>query len=908
MANQTSKAAKKATRRPTYADWARLCQKYHVWEILAFVIPFLLIGIGFWKSEMHPFGDNQFLVTDLWHQYYPFFQVLQEKLQHGGSLLYSWRSGMGTNFLALMSYYAASPLNLLSIFVPPSQARTAMMVILMLKFACAGGFMAQCLRYVFKKNDPSIMLFGTMYAMCSYMVGYYWNTIWIDSVATLPLVMLGLTALVREGKYRTYVISLAIALISSYYIGYMICIYVVIAFFILCVFEGTKPKRFLKRFLLVTGTSALSGGLAAWILLPAFFALQLTHSADNAFPTYAKWYNEWTDMLGNMLSFTEVTSKEGLPNLYCGLLPVLLIGAFLIAKKIRLREKIAASLVLVFLFISCNLNYLDFIWHGFHFPNMLPHRFAFLFAFTMLLLAYRAYQVLLEEKLSLIQWGAMLAVGGVFLYIAYHSGIQPDDHKFVKYSAILGGVYLVILLFRLFTPKQVVQAALSIVILFEMGAQSINGVKSVGYSGYSSYPANNEDIQQLLTIRDQREDDLFSRTELTMWYTLNDPTLYYYNGVSQFSSMANESVTTFMRKLGVCASEAGNRYFYGNNTPVTNLICDVKYIMAKDGYNGDSVNSARIGESGPTALYRERLVPSLGYLCSLSAEFYEMDENLNAFEQQNGMFRSMTEVDEDVFTPLDITHVGHVGYEVIRNDYGDYSFTRLDDAPYDSYLKYNYTAQQDGMLYATVKVDEQDDADIWYNDTVVHRYNVGRQPYTFPIGEYKAGEMVTIRVPMKEDNKSGSAKVYVYQLNQDVLERGYAFLDQNRLQLTEFADTHFKGTVQSDTGRVLYMSVPYEKGWTVYVDGKKAKLVRLFDAMCAVNLEAGSHEIEMRYSPQGFVPGAAITILSLAVMILLFLLDRRKNKQADSDHAADPAPQEAAPVDVHEPASVTAEA
>jgi uncharacterized membrane protein YfhO len=437
-----------------------------------------------------------------------------------------------------------------------------------------------------------------------------------------------------------------------------------------------------------------------------------------------------------------------------------------------------------------------------------------------------------------------------------------------------------------------VQGALALVIMFEMGAQSINGVKSVGNSGYTSYPANNEDIQQLLTIRDQREDDLFSRTELTMWYTLNDPALYYYNGLTQFSSMANEKITIFMRKIGVSASEAGNRYFYGNNTPVTNLICDIKYIMAKDGYNGDSLNSVMIGESGPTTLYRETCVPSLGYLCNLSAEFYDMDDSLNPFEQQNGVFKSMTGVEEDVFTPLDITHVGHVGYEVYRNDYGDYSYTRLDDAPSDSYLKYNYTAQQDGMLYATVKVDDQDNADIWYDDSVVHRYNIGRQPYTFPLGEYKAGEMVTVRVPMSDDNKNGSAKIYVYQLNQDVLLEGYNYLDQNRLQLTEFEDTRFKGIVSSDTGRVLYMSVPYEEGWSVYVDGKKGKLIKLFDAMCAVNLDAGSHEIEMRYSPKGFVPGAAIAAVSFVGLILLYLLERRKKAQAQSgeDPTPDPSP------------------
>ena len=147
---------------------------------------------------------------------------------------------------------------------------------------------------------------------------------------------------------------------------------------------------------------------------------------------------------------------------------------------------------------------------------------------------------------------------------------------------------------------------------------------------------------------------------------------------------------------------------------------------------------------------------------------------------------------------------------------------------------------------------------------------------------------------MKEDNKSGSVKIYVYQLNQDALLRGYEYLDENRLHLTEFADTHFKGTVSSDTGRVLYMSVPYEKGWTVYVDGKKGNLLRLFDAMCAVNLEPGTHEIEMRYSPQGFVPGAVISVLSAAGLVVLFLLERRRKSQKkteNKDSTPDPKPE-----------------
>ena len=69
-------------------------------------------------AERAPFGDQQILVVDFWHQYYPFLRLLHEKLQHGGSLLYTWDSGLGSNFVSIFAYYAASPLNLLTALVP----------------------------------------------------------------------------------------------------------------------------------------------------------------------------------------------------------------------------------------------------------------------------------------------------------------------------------------------------------------------------------------------------------------------------------------------------------------------------------------------------------------------------------------------------------------------------------------------------------------------------------------------------------------------------------------------------------------------------------------------------------------------------------------------------------------------
>ncbi|MBQ6034377.1 MAG: YfhO family protein, partial [Ruminococcus sp.] len=103
-----------------------LYEKGILYFILSFLIPFSILWYAFGSYGIHPFGDRQILVVDLWHQYYPFFRVVREKLINGGSFLYSWENGLGTNFLSLISYYAASPLNWLSVFFDDDHVRDAM--------------------------------------------------------------------------------------------------------------------------------------------------------------------------------------------------------------------------------------------------------------------------------------------------------------------------------------------------------------------------------------------------------------------------------------------------------------------------------------------------------------------------------------------------------------------------------------------------------------------------------------------------------------------------------------------------------------------------------------------------------------------------------------------------------------
>ena len=198
---------------------------------------FFLLFIAYAAMGFYPFGENQVAVIDMYHQYYPFISELHEKLQNGGSLLYSWNGGLGTNFLALMSYYAASPLYFLTIFVPDAWLMEAVTLIILIKIGLAGAFMAVYLRGMHGRCDLATVAFSSMYALCAYVLGYYWCLMWLDAVAILPLCILGLNRLIDRGSFKLYTISLAALMITNYYIGGMICIFI---FFIFrsCIFPG----------------------------------------------------------------------------------------------------------------------------------------------------------------------------------------------------------------------------------------------------------------------------------------------------------------------------------------------------------------------------------------------------------------------------------------------------------------------------------------------------------------------------------------------------------------------------------------------------------------------------------------------------------------------------------------------
>ncbi len=876
--------------------------------LLSFFIPFLLMTAAFALCNVYPFGifsddaqhplgNEQMLNFDLWHQYYPFLQIFQQKLQEGGSMLYSWISGLGTNFISMIAYYIASPLNLLTLLLPSEILREALTFGVLIKVGLAGLFFGIFAKKTFGKSDAVTLLFSCLYALCNYATGYYWNVMWLDTFCIFPLVMLGTHELFKNSKFKLYTLTVALSLVMNYYVGYMVCVFVAVSFVAYCFLYRVDLKTFGKKLSLFALFSLLACMLSAFLTVPAFLGLQSAHGTTGSFPTQLSLHRGFEDLFATLFSFHDPTAIDGLPNIACGLICVVLLFFFFWNTKISLTEKLTSLAVVVFLLLSLNVNVLDYIWHGFHFPNQVPYRFGFIFSFCLIALALRT----LSKLDHMDQWDVFgSAVFGVLFFVGAGIAVFRSDSplffdglldaKIVLALNLLLGVFYFLLL-ALRQKKYVKPEGFSILLCFvmilELLPAAVLGVKAVDTTSRSGYTYNHENTQEIIQYTEKLHGDSadFYRMEFTNGWSCNDPALYGYHGVSQFSSAANAGVTSFLHALGLPADEASNRYAYAQNTPITNAFLNLKYLMHKETVLKDDNYLNKLTVHGGITLYENQAYLPLGFMTQ--SEILDLEPNAVAvFETQNDLFRLATGLQTHVIPSLEMAPGELKGITLRPVNEEDGGYTDNYNYRYDTIegsqeldLVMEGTSQTTGSLYGYITVPGAETVQIYLDDTQVRTVDLKDsrvEQCAVYLGEAARGQKVKIVSKIDSIYINGYCNIQLAVLDKAVFEDGINRLKDEPLVLTRFSDTQVTGEISALADGVLYTSIPYEAGWSVKVDGQRAQTVSVGGAMVGVAIPAGRHTVEFSYTPQGFVLGTAISVIALLIFVALCILLQKR--------------------------------
>ena len=868
---------------------------------LAFAIPAVGMLMVMLISGYEPFGKYSMLYSDMYHQYYPFFKAFRQALLSGESLLYSWNVGMGMDYLGLISYYLASPLNLLSIFVPEGLLLEFFSLLVPIKLGLAGLFFAIFLRKMFDKYDFSISVFGGFYGLCAWALGYQWNIMWLDTFALLPLVALGTVLLLEEKKFILYTVTLFLSIFSNYYIGFFACIFVLLLF--IC-YQICRWKSFDKFFLdlcRIALFSVLAIGMTAILELPALAALQTTQSSVNNFPQGFKLNiapeNTWKGLLsamaqvaGNMNGALEPSFKEGLPNLYCGIGSIMLAFLFLTTKEVNLRDKICAVGLLLLFMLSFIVRQLDYIWHGFHFTNMIPYRFSFLFSFVLLHMAYRAWML----RRNFRDWQILVAAG-LYIGIVACSGAL-SDWVFIAFNGGLLVLYLAAFLYGQLlkpVPEDATErqargiradnnrrrSNTRIILLGIMAVELILNLVNFGVhfpgTGVSNYPKGTESSASMIRYMKERErNTLFFRAEMTHSQTLNDGALNNYNGISTFTSSANVKVTEFMKAMGYGAKNTYNRYCFEESSPVANLFLNLKYMLERDDKDKSSEYFTDLHKYGGVHLLQNNAYLPLGFLAEPELAELPFDTFNGVFMFQNDLFTSATGIDQPVWNMVSGSALTITAVDTTITTQNSTGYCTYEGSLKGGTIEYAYTVDRAGFMCVNLDLSKRNSFAVIINDVELYNDSISL-PQMVAVGDVRVGDVVKIRMTCKEDQEKGNMSLSAAILDGDVFWRGYDVLAASTLELTDFHNTLVEGTIVCDRDGLLYTSIPQNGNWYAYVDGEPAEITLIGDAMVGVMLTEGEHTLTFEYHNKAFSLGWKISLACLAVFGALIYFSRK---------------------------------
>lgn len=829
--------------------------KNNIVYILAFLIPVAILLVIYYLRDIFPFGEEMYLRSDCYHQYAPFHKEFFNKLKNGGSLTYSWNIGMGVNFSALYAYYLASPVNWFIAIFPEKYIVEVMNGYIILKAGlCSFGF-AYYIRNRFKTKNISVAAFAIFYALSSYFAAFSWNVMWLDCLILLPFILLGLERLVKENKCFLYCVSLGLAIVSNYYIAIMICIFCVLYYFALIYSDKSKKnvKYYITKFLNFGIYSLLAGGFAAAVFLPAYFALKSTASGEFDFPKLLQNYFSVFDMLSRSLIDVEASIFSAHdPNLYCTVAVFILIPLYFMCSKIDAREKIAKAALLAFMLFSFNTNIPNYIWHGFHFPNSLPCRQSFIYIFLVLAMSYEAF-IHIKSFSSKQVFGTFAGAIALILVIEKLYVSDSYDFKIIYYS--IGFLLLYLIAFMLYRSPDYRHGVIVFFIFIITISETYVNLNTTGLSTTSRtyYTDDNKNITNVLNeVAD--DDNGFYRVEKYERHTKNDAGWNNYRGASTFSSTAKAGLSTYYGQIGM--EESTNAYAYYGHTPLTESLFSIKYVLGET-YQDDTDLVRLKNASGNVYLYENTYTLPLGFMLDEDFEDNWDFDNSDPFAVQNSFAANV---------------IGDDGYNL---------FTRLDVNSDGNNAEISVDKDTHLYVYVTTSLDKVDveiqdsEGNATYNKT----YSDMSHPHTLDLGTIHPGETVYVN-PNDDDVKS--LQLYAYAFDFDTFVSVYDELSTQRLNLEQFEDTYVKGSITADYDGLLYTSIPYDDGWSVYVDGEKAETNSFEDALLSVYLTEGTHTIEFKYRPVGLTLGIVLSILSVIAFISLVILDYQKKKREQS--------------------------
>lgn len=819
--------------------------------LIVFFLPIIIFLIGLLLNKIYPFGSKILLSLDGYNQYPGFLNTFINSLTTSKSLIYSFNGLLGFNSYANFVYYTFNLTNLIYLFFNGHVIEFYTFIII-LKTGLASLSMYILLNY-FKKDKHNI-LFSITYGLTTYYLLYYLNYMWFDSIILLPLVTMGIEKIFKENKYLTYIITLSLAIISNFYIGYMICIFSVI-YFIYKLINDKCNKKIIITYIL---SSLAAGLLSSFALIPAI--LELLKGKSTLFSGYVKEYFKFDLDAINVFykltlgSFLNGDIEYGTPNVYVTLFIYLNAILYFLNNKIKLKERITNLIIFIFFLLSMSFNFLDFFWQMMQMPIWYPVRYAFIFDFFLILLAFKNFQN--YEKISIKKLILTFILLTTLIVIGFFTSGNLNDPINITPKVIYLVISIIFLIYYLFIQNSKdLKKFLILILIIELTANTFVTIKNVGNTNQKSkfeinYQNNKEIINKI------NDNNLFYKVSFDDRTIKNNGLLIDYNDMNLFSSLRNQNVYTLIKKVfGLLTIDNCNtNYFYNN--PVVNAIFNIKYYITKN--NIDYYNL--LTTSNGYNIYQNQDATNIGFMTNKDILNLKITDNY--LDNLNNLVKTINKDDNNIIKEY---------FPYYKNTSCTKDICLTNNPP--ALIEYKFKASAKSFIY--IQNNYQTGLDKTNYTLKVNNKEIG-STFKYPYLVNKNDSIEIIINPTNDDFKDFD--YHIYEINYNIYQKLIENINKNKLEITKYKnDAYFETTINVKEDTLLFTTIASDNGWKVYVDNKQAKIDKIYDGLIGINLTPGKHQITFKYTVPGLKIGSIITLTTLLTIIVITYKKKSKN-------------------------------
>lgn len=834
--------------------------------IIALIIALVVFGL----LQYLP-GQKNLYYGDYYEQVYVFTRLFITKLFEGSNLYYSNNIGMGTGTSLLFWFYSFSPVGLLTALIPNAQIATLSAIFI--KIMLSAIFFQLFCQICMKKDGIETVIFSVSYALSAFTISVL-QIGFMDEIYMLPLLLIVVFLYnSRSNKKEWFLVTIyVIVFLSNFYTGYTVGIVSFFYFLYLLAEKKHSKKVFIKelfKYCLLVGTALL---LCACVILPAIYiAMHNSGNINGIFDYVAPTIRNY------LLCFFDMQNKNDnqmCPYAFCGILPIILMVLFFMNKDIPKREKMVYGLSLLFLTICVFFSPLYCLMHLLNQPDLYTHRFFYIAVFLILTIAVRQFSYMKKVFDTKTKVSMILLLGLYLILKSLELGFEANiGLTLFKSCVTICFIILFVLLMGVYYKKRwqnIVKFLCLLLVCIEMA------MNFYYECDVDIYPVlQSEEKNMYINIKNIRKElpdfDSNSRIFVNMPFSLNQNTRENYLGMMAFCSGLSGNANRELAKMGVASNTFS--LFQVSHSPALKMLFSEKYqYNVEDNSIVENTNSL-----------------ALGYMIKEDIDLSNNDEN-NPFIYTNHVLKSFSDVAEtDYFECYDQgVDVEVSGMEFEPRGSG-ILVRRMNNYKGSVWIKFCIPEkdQQKAFFYCG-KYEQNGSSNVGCAKIRTANHNEDYSSWNSKMNtphivemDHENGECtVTIILPEGDVTEFYIDDLFFAYSDENVLNQYYEDLSANMFNVQCYEDGYLSGTVSvEDDKSLLFLSIPYDEGWSVYVDNKKTKISPcLGDAFMGVELSRGIHELVFRYKTPWALEGLIGTLIGFLCYIIIVVASVKRNR------------------------------